>query len=87
MKITQEVRDFAAKQNQSADSFLAATPAVRPEPVEGHSFSPGIEGKEGASTSSARTEMSDLEGEAEAGMAEMSEKFREKGGEIYLPAK
>ena len=26
------------------------------------------------------------EAEAEAGMAEMSEKFREKGGEIYLPA-
>jgi phosphomethylpyrimidine synthase len=24
--------------------------------------------------------------DAEAGMAEMSEKFREKGGEIYLPA-
>ncbi len=24
--------------------------------------------------------------EAEAGMAEMSERFREKGGEIYLPA-
>jgi phosphomethylpyrimidine synthase len=49
MKITQEVRDFAAKQNQSADAFLAAE-------------------------------------DAEAGMAEMSEKFREKGGEIYLPA-
>jgi phosphomethylpyrimidine synthase len=49
MKITQEVRDFAAKQNASADTFLA---------VE----------------------------EAEHGMAEMSEKFREKGGEIYLPA-
>jgi len=48
MKITQEVRDFAAKQNQSADAFIAA--------------------------------------DAEAGMAEMSEKFREKGGEIYLPA-
>ncbi|MBU3077074.1 phosphomethylpyrimidine synthase ThiC [Sphingomonas quercus] len=46
MKITQEVRDFAAKQNAPADSFLAA----------------------------------------EAGMAEMSEKFREKGSEIYLPA-
>ncbi|HYG46362.1 MAG TPA: phosphomethylpyrimidine synthase ThiC [Allosphingosinicella sp.] len=46
MKITQEVRDFAAKQNQPADAFLAA----------------------------------------EAGMAEMSEKFREKGSEIYLPA-
>jgi phosphomethylpyrimidine synthase len=48
MKITQEVRDFAAKQNQSADAFIAA--------------------------------------DAEAGMQEMSEKFREKGGEIYLPA-
>jgi phosphomethylpyrimidine synthase len=54
MKITQEVRDFAAKQNAPADSFLAAQPVS--------------------------------EDEAEAGMAEMSEKFREKGGEIYLPA-
>ncbi len=35
MKITQEVRDFAAKQNQGAESFLAATPADRPELVEG----------------------------------------------------
>jgi phosphomethylpyrimidine synthase len=49
MKITQEVRDFAAKQNASADTFLAAE-------------------------------------EADKGMASMSEKFRAKGGEIYLPA-
>ena len=49
MKITQEVRDFAAKQNQPAATFLAAE-------------------------------------EAEKGMAEMSEVFREKGGEVYLPA-
>jgi phosphomethylpyrimidine synthase len=49
MKITQEVRDFAAKQNASADTFLAAS-------------------------------------EAEAGMAEMSERFRNKGGKIYLSA-
>jgi phosphomethylpyrimidine synthase len=48
MKITQEVRDFAAKQNASADTFLAAE-------------------------------------EADKGMAEMSEKFRERG-EIYLRA-
>jgi phosphomethylpyrimidine synthase len=34
MKITQEVRDFAAKQN--SDSYLAANP-VHPEPVEGRS--------------------------------------------------
>jgi phosphomethylpyrimidine synthase len=54
MKITQEVREFAAKQNQDAGAFLAATPI-------------GAE-------------------DAEAGMAEMSEKFRERGGEIYLPA-
>jgi phosphomethylpyrimidine synthase len=54
MKITQEVRDFAAKQNASADTFLAATPVS--------------------------------EAEAEEGMHKMSETFREKGGEIYLPA-
>jgi hypothetical protein len=34
MKSTQEVRDFMAKQNQPADSFLAAIPAVRPGLVE-----------------------------------------------------
>jgi phosphomethylpyrimidine synthase len=48
MKITQEVRDFAAKQNASADTFLAAE-------------------------------------EAEQGMAEMSERFRNQGGQVYLP--
>jgi hypothetical protein len=47
MKITQEVRDFAAKQNGSAETFLA---------VE----------------------------EVEQGMAQMSEQFREKGGDIYV---
>ena len=49
MKITQEVREFAAKQNQAPDAFIAAE-------------------------------------DAEQGMAQMSEVFREKGGEIYLPA-
>ncbi|MXO69728.1 phosphomethylpyrimidine synthase ThiC [Altererythrobacter marinus] len=48
MKITQEVRDFAAKQNSGAEAFVAAE-------------------------------------EVETGMAEMSERFREEGGEIYLP--
>ncbi|UIJ45869.1 phosphomethylpyrimidine synthase ThiC [Sphingomonas cannabina] len=48
MKITQEVRDFAAKQNAPVESFVAAE-------------------------------------EAEAGMQAMSDVFREKGGEIYLP--
>ncbi|TVV71469.1 phosphomethylpyrimidine synthase ThiC [Sphingomonas solaris] len=54
MKITQEVRDFAATQNQPSSSFLAAQPVASED--------------------------------AEAGMAKMSETFREKGGEIYLPA-
>ncbi|MGC4250974.1 MAG: phosphomethylpyrimidine synthase ThiC [Sphingobium sp.] len=49
MKITQEVRDFAAKQNQPATTFLAAE-------------------------------------EAEAGMKEMSEIFRETGSELYMGA-
>ncbi len=47
MKITQEVRAFAARQNQPAEAFLAAD-------------------------------------DAERGMAEMSAKFRETGGEIYI---
>jgi phosphomethylpyrimidine synthase len=68
MKITAEVREFAARQNQSADSFLAANP---PRDGEGDRAQHGGGGSEQ---------------DAEAGMAEMSEKFREKGGEIYLPA-
>ena len=50
MKITQEVRDFAAKQNAGVETFVA---------VE----------------------------EAEAGMAGMSERFRNTGGEVYQPIK
>ncbi|MEM7781176.1 MAG: phosphomethylpyrimidine synthase ThiC [Pseudomonadota bacterium] len=50
MKISQEVRDFAAKQNSDPDSFLAA----------------------GASAE-----------DAEAGMEEMSEKYR-AGGDLYV---
>lgn len=49
MKITQEVREFASKQNQPADTFIAAE-------------------------------------EAEAGMQAMSDKYREAGSELYLPA-
>ncbi|WP_414901054.1 phosphomethylpyrimidine synthase ThiC [Sphingomonas flavalba] len=49
MKITQEVREFAAKQNQDSTGFLAAE-------------------------------------DAEAGMKQMSEKFRETGSELYMGA-
>ena len=59
MKITQEVREFAAKQNAGVGSFIAA----HPEPVEGQE--PEL---------------------AEAGMAEMSERVREIGSELYVGA-
>jgi phosphomethylpyrimidine synthase len=50
MKITQEVRDFAARQNAGIETFVAS------------------------------------EAEAEAGMAEMSAKFREVGNQLYVGA-
>jgi phosphomethylpyrimidine synthase len=50
MKITQEVRDFAARQNAEITTFVAS------------------------------------EAEVEAGMAEMSEKFREVGNQLYVGA-
>ena len=56
-KITQEVPEFAAKQNQPSDAFIAA---------------------ELSSEALAK--------EAEAGMAETSEKFREAGSELYVGA-
>jgi phosphomethylpyrimidine synthase len=84
MKITQEVRDFAGRQNQQANAFLAGSPTVRAQPVEGLSLSSAQEGKGGVSTDSARTVLE--EAEAEAGMAEMSEKFRETGSELYVGA-
>ncbi|KQM90451.1 phosphomethylpyrimidine synthase [Sphingomonas sp. Leaf22] len=66
MKITAEVREFAAKQNAPADTFLAAD----------HADADRARFANGTGSVAA----------AEAGMAEMSEKFREKGSEVYLPA-
>ncbi|MEH6828571.1 phosphomethylpyrimidine synthase ThiC [Parasphingorhabdus sp.] len=61
MKISQEVRDFASKQNQSAEGFLASE-------------------KLGADTAAAS------KAAAEAGMREMSEKYKDMGDRLYLPA-
>ena len=73
MKITQEVRDFAARQNQESDAFIAANPP--PFTGEGdHEAKPNGGGGQSA-----------LE-EAEAGMAQMSEVFRETGSELYMGA-
>jgi len=72
MKITQEVRDFASKQNAGAETFIAANP-----PLQGG----GDHAQHGGWVAPLSAT------DAEAGMEEMSEKFKEKGGEIYLPAK
>ena len=66
MKITQEVRDFAA--SQAAKS------------AQDH---PG-DGSEANLASTASTETSPAD--AEAGMEEMSKRFHDEGGEIYVPA-
>ncbi|MCU6454441.1 phosphomethylpyrimidine synthase ThiC [Sphingomonas sp. A2-49] len=66
MKITAEVREFAAKQNQPADGFIAADAADADRAL----FAQG------------KGSIAD----AEAGMAQMSETFRAKGSEVYLPA-
>jgi phosphomethylpyrimidine synthase len=66
MKITAEVREFAAKQNSPADTFLAADKADADRAL----FANG------------KVSVAD----AEAGMAEMSERFKAKGSEVYLPA-
>jgi len=68
MKITQEVRDFAAKQNAPTDTFLAAV-----APADGDAARALFANPVSVA-------------EAEKGMEHMSEVFREKGGEIYLPA-
>ena len=77
MKISQEVREFARLQ----DAGLLNSSAVRPEPVEGPSFTSGEEAQGSGSTSSPRTEE-----EAESGMAEMSKRYVEGGNELYIGA-
>ena len=68
MKITQEVREFAAK--QAAASSSAPSDAQRPR-----------------SSSEPEAETKALsEADAEVGMQEMSKRFHEEGGELYLPS-
>ncbi|TPG52739.1 phosphomethylpyrimidine synthase ThiC [Sphingomonas glacialis] len=53
MKITQEVRDFAAKQNQSADGFLAAATPVDTADAERAVFARGAQAEAGMAEMSA----------------------------------
>ncbi|MGU3314943.1 phosphomethylpyrimidine synthase ThiC [Sphingomonas sp. M6A6_1c] len=71
MKITQEVREFAASRAANSDLLGAGRD---PEPR-------AFTAKQNAPVATFVAAE-----EAEAGMADMSERFREKGGEVYLPA-
>ena len=73
MKISQEVREFAKLQNQEAGDFLQSSPALAGEGDQ--SPLPATGG--GVAPLGAQT--------ADAGMAEMSERYR-AGGDLYLPA-
>jgi phosphomethylpyrimidine synthase len=70
MKITQDVRDYAATLND-------------PNSI-GMSMSGTIE--DGLSAGSSAVASAEAEALAKAGMAKMSEKFREMGGQVYLDA-
>ncbi len=74
MKISQEVRDFAAKQNQGAETFLAAT-----------NSSPSLLGEGGQPKAGGGAVPLGTE-DAEAGMEQMSKVFKETGSELYMGA-
>jgi hypothetical protein len=78
MKITQEVREFARLQ----EAGLLNSPS--PLEGEGGTRSSEREG-EGALTAGIASSPGELEmSEAQAGMAEMSKRFHDEGGEIYV---
>ena len=74
MKISQEVREFAAKQNQETAGFIASS-------------SVGLAGKGAVVSKSEDSGALVTAEEAEVGMTAMSEKFRQEGGKLYIPAK
>jgi phosphomethylpyrimidine synthase len=74
MKITQEVREFARLQDAG---LLNSTPL----PAAGEGDSAKLSGERGVSEAPVPSEA-----EAEAGMAEMSERYREGGNELYIGA-
>ena len=76
MQISQEVRDFAAKKEAGLLNSV-------PSPLAGEGDSSKLSGERG--TRQALEQAPTLE-EAEAGMAEMSERYREGGNELYVGA-
>jgi len=76
MEITQQVRDYAARLNEAAVELAEETTQVDPHAASGLAL------ERQAKTASALT----LERQAKEGMREMSRKFRELGGQVYVDA-
>ena len=77
MKISQEVRDFARLQEQN------------PSPLAGEGDSPAASGVRAVENSLGTADAdpsAEASAKAEAGMAEMSKRFHDEGGELYVPA-
>jgi phosphomethylpyrimidine synthase len=70
MEITQQVRDYAARLNEAAVELAEETTQVDPESDAGD----------------AAARQAGMDDAREAGMREMSAKFREMGGEVYVRA-
>ena len=83
MKISAEVREFAAKQNAGVEGFIAANPDADPA-ADPLILSLSKEERDQAPRGAAAAPLNAAD--AEAGMREMSEVFREKGGEVYVAA-
>ncbi|MEM6493501.1 MAG: phosphomethylpyrimidine synthase ThiC [Pseudomonadota bacterium] len=78
MQITQEVREFAARQNQPIESFMSTDDVAD---TEAAALVEGGTGVKPVSEEAAKPELSDVE----AGMKEMSRLYKEKG-DLYIPA-
>jgi phosphomethylpyrimidine synthase len=85
MKITQDVRDYAASLGDNEKAALGLSAKRHPEKA---SVSPPPDGD--ATSETARAAGSGVgalsQDDAERGMKEMSQKFKEMGGNVYLDA-
>ena len=84
MKISAEVREFARLNPPAHPEDALAQPVRGTGEQDALSLSKArLEGQSEPVPSEAEAPMAS---EAEAGMAEMSKRFHDEGGEIYLPA-
>jgi phosphomethylpyrimidine synthase len=76
MKITQDVRDYAATLNEAQVELAQETTVVDPDAMVSDPLASPASSGTGLTPSLDR----------EAGMAQMSQKFRDMGGQVYVDA-